>query len=79
MGCLITTLSGLTQMDVALSQGSALARATLGWELVNAFGVSVRIITNFRSRQVNNYPILPPDLKTGGLQTCDILASVHAG
>jgi len=29
----------VAQIHVALPQGSALARATLGWELVNAFGV----------------------------------------
>jgi len=46
----------VAQIHVALPQGarwgSALARATLGWELVNAFGVSVRIVTNRRSRSV---------------------------
>jgi len=30
-------------MFFQLTQGSALARATLGWKLVNAFGVRIRV------------------------------------
>jgi len=36
-----------------VTQGSALARATLGSKLVNAFGVSARIAKNLWSLQVD--------------------------
>ena len=37
------TLSGLAGMFFQLTQGSALTHATLGWRLVNAFGVRIRV------------------------------------